>query len=151
MNKHISITILLLLFVNICKSQNIEIGQDSQEIKNIIEWSTKNHKRPDSFGNKSNSYWTYDTKYYNGRIVEVIQCYQNQYLIDFRVNADYCKRYIMENGKLSYILTQFENISTDQVKENYTSLYSKSKINDFYFDDNYKNYSKIYLAKFIIC
>lgn len=138
---------LLILFSNKVCSQNIVIGKDAQEIKQLIEWSTKNHRKSDSYGNRASSYWTYDTKYYNGALVEVSQCYQNQYLHDFRVNADYCKRYIMENDKLSYVLTQFENISIEKLRENYNSMYSESTISGFFFFDKYKNYSKIYLAK----
>lgn len=139
----------LIIFTCMCQanSQSIKMGQDAQEIKQIVEWSTKNHRKSDSYGNRASSYWTYDTKYYNGALVEVSQCYQNQYLHDFRVNADYCKRYIMENNKLSYVLTQFENISIEKLRENYNSMYSESTISGFFFFDKYKNYSKIYLAK----
>lgn len=137
----------LLFFYNLTSSQNIIIGQDANEIKQIVEWSTKNHRKSDSYGNKSNSYWTYDTKYNNGSLIEVIQCYKNQYLYDFGVMADYCRRYMMKDNKLAYVLTQFENISIERLKENYNSMYSKGKIHDLYFFDNYKFYSKIYLSK----
>lgn len=140
---------LFLFFFNcsLSFSQSIEIGQDAIQIKQIIEWSTKNHGKTDTYGNKSNSYWTYDTKYYNGNLTEVFQCYKNQYLNDFGVMADYCKRYMMEDNKLTYVLTQFENIAIEKLQENYNSMYSKSKISNLYFFDNYKFYSKIYLSK----
>ena len=146
-NTKLILTLIILTCICQVNSQSIKMGQDAQEIKQLVEWSTKNHRKSDSYGNRAISYWTYDTKYYNGALIEVSQCYQNQYLHDFRVNADYCKRYIMENKKLSYVLTQFENISIEKLRENYNSMYSESTISGFFFFDQYKNYSKIYLAK----
>ena len=55
---------------------------------------------------------TWDTKYSDGKISEVYACSENQYLIDFRIVANFCKHYFMQNGTLAYILTQYENVST---------------------------------------
>lgn len=148
MKSKILISLVCFIFsISSVKSQNIEIGQDATLVKQFVEYSTKSHKRPDHFGNRASSYWTCDTKYYNGKITEVSQCYQNQFLYDFKISADYCKRFIMENNKLSYVLTQFKNISFSQLKQNYAEMYSENKINDFYFFDEFKHYSKIYLSK----
>ncbi|MCG2609992.1 hypothetical protein LZZ90_00555 [Flavobacterium sp. SM15] len=138
---------VLILSTLTAHSQDIEIGQDAEFVKQFVEYSTKNHRKPDHFGNRANSYWTCDTKYYNGEITEVYQCYQNQLLYDFGIKANYCKRFIMEKDKLSYVLTQFENVSFNQLKQNYATLHSENKIGDFYFFDSFKHYSKIYLSK----
>ena len=89
------LTLTVLLVFGQAKSQTIEVGQDATQIKTLIEWTTKDHNKPDSYGNTSNSYWTWDVKYYNGQIEDVIQCYQDHYLIDFRVIANYCKHYVI--------------------------------------------------------
>jgi len=140
------LTVTVLLVFGQAKSQTIEVGQDATQIKTLIEWTTKDHNKPDSYGNTSNSYWTWDVKYYNGQIEDVIQCYQDQYLIDFRVIANYCKHYVMENGKLAYVLTQFDNISLEKLKEFYSDNYSADKIGELYFSDDLEHYTKIYLA-----
>lgn len=136
----------ILLFCNTSSSQEVKIGQDAQEVRQLVLRLTNNHNKPDSYGNIANSLWTCDTKYYNGVITEVLQCYQNQYLYDLSVYADYCEHYMMENNKLSNIIMQFENISIEKLQENYNSKYSETKIGDFYFFNHYESYSKIYLS-----
>jgi len=53
----------------------------------------------------------------------------------------------MEYGKLAYTLTQYENVSKEKLIEVYDGLYEERKINNLYFDEEYKHYSKIYLAQ----
>lgn len=144
--RNLILTVTGFLIISQVKAQTIEIGQSAEEIKHLIEWTTKDHNKPDTYGNRSNSRWTWDVIYQNGQIVDVIQCYRNQYLIDFGAVADYCKHYMMENSKLAYILTQFENISLEKLQLNYNSEYSNNKIGKYYFSDDYEHYSQLYLA-----
>lgn len=146
MNKLLILTILILSFGQL-KSQTIEIGQEADYIKRLIEWSTRDHNKPDSYGNYSSARASWDVSYNNGQIVDVIQCYENQYYINLRMSVNYCKHYIMEYGKLAYTLTQYENVSTEKLIDVYDDLYEERKINKLYFDEEYKHYSKIYLAK----
>ena len=146
MNRFLILTVFILGFGQV-KSQTIEIGQDADYIKRLIEWSTKDHNRADSYGRYSDARASWDVLYNNGQITDVIQCYDNQFYIDLRMSVNYCKHYIMEYGKLAYTLTQYENVSTDKLIEVYDNLYSDRKINSLYFDKEYKHYSKIYLAK----
>ena len=120
---------------------------DASQIKQIIQWSTQQRTGYDSYGNSKGNNVEWDAKYYNGQITEVIQCFTNQYLLDFRISATFCKRYIMEHETLAYVLTQYENISTEVLKSKYETSYGDKRIGDFYFSDDYQNYSKIYLAK----
>lgn len=143
--KLIFIIISVLLASNIY-SQTIKIGQSAKEIKSLIEWSTNQHNQPDSYGNRSNSYWTWDVKYYDGEIEYVVQCYQKQLLVDLMETVDYCNYYMMQNSKLSYILTQYENISLDKLKKNYDRNHGKNYINGLYFSDDFEHYTKIYLS-----
>ncbi|MCX6351499.1 MAG: WG repeat-containing protein [Bacteroidetes bacterium] len=141
-----ALTITVLIFVNQTQGQTIEVGQSAEQIKGLIEWTTKDHNKPDTYGNKSSSYWTWDVKYNNGQITDVVQCYQKQYLLDLRTTADYCKHYIMDKSKLAYVLTQFENISVEKITENYNTNSMNKKIGGLYFSENYEYYSKIYLS-----
>ncbi len=145
MKKLTVITAIILQTLSVAHGQTIEIGQDANYVKQLIEWSTRQRTGYDSYGNSKGNNVDWDVKYYNGQVSEVIQCYSQQYLIDFRTVADFCKHYIMENGKLAYVLTQYENISVSKLKEYYDRSYSDKKAGDLYFSDDYKNYSKIYL------
>lgn len=145
MNRFLIFSILILSFGQ-TKSQTIEIGQDADNIKRLIEWSTNDHNKPDSFGNYASSRAVWDIQHQNGIITDVIQCFRNQYYLDLNMSVDYCKHYIMDNGKLAYILTQYENVSTDKLKKVYDQLYGPRTINELYFEEDFKHYSKIYLA-----
>jgi hypothetical protein len=131
---------------NIAHGQ-IEIRQDATQIKSFIEASTIDHNRYDSYGNRASSIWTWDVKYYNGEIIDVIQCCPNQYLIDFEAIVSFCKHYVMEKGKLTYVLTQYEEISVENLKKFYDKSYSEYRDNEIYFSEDYKHYSRIYLSK----
>lgn len=146
MNRFLILTVLIFGFGQL-KSQTIEIGQDAKEVKQIIEWSTRQRTGFDSYGNSLGNNVTWDVNYYNGQITEVIQCWANQFLIDFRMSANFCKYYMMEYGKLAYVLTQYEDVSLEKLKTSYDNSYGNMKIGDYYFSDDYKNYTKLYLAK----
>jgi hypothetical protein len=143
----LSILIFSIFIFGQLKSQTIEIGQDAEQIKKIIEWTTKDHNKADSYGTYSPARASLDVLYNNGQISDVIQCFENQYYINFRMAVNYCKHYIMESGKLAYTLTQYENISYEKLIEVSDGMYGERKIDDLYFDKEYKHYSKIYLAK----
>ena len=53
----------------------------------------------------------------------------------------------MEHGQLAYVLTQYEDVSTEQLTEFYENNYGEYKSGKLYFSDDYKHYSKIYLTK----
>lgn len=146
MKKTIKVLFIIFLFASPADSQTIEIGNEADYVKRLIEWRTRDHNRSDSYGNRASSYVTWDAEYQNGQIANVIQCYQNQYLLDFRLIANFCKHYVMEREKLDRIVTQYENISKEKLEELYLNIYSDRKIENYYFDEDYKHFSQIYLA-----
>jgi hypothetical protein len=146
MTKLTVITATILLSISTAFGQTIEIGQDAKEIKQLIQWTTQQRTGYDTSGNSLGNNVTWDVKYNNGQITDVTQCYSNQYLIDFRVVANFCKHYIMEHGQLAYVLTQYEDFSTDQLNDFFNISYSDYKSGGLYFSEDYKHYSKIYLA-----
>jgi len=146
MNRLLILSVLIFNFGQL-KSQTIEIGQDAEQIKRLIEWETKDHNKPDSYGNYSTSRASWDISYNNGQIMDVIQCIKNQFYINLRMNVDFCKHYIMDHGKLIYTLTQYENVSQERIIEVYDKLYEGTKVNNLYFDEEFEHYSKIYLSK----
>jgi hypothetical protein len=142
-----TLIITILLSSTTIHGQSIEIGQSANEIKYLIEWRVKDHNRPDSYGRRPNSRASSDVIYNNGEISDVILCFENQYLLDFKTVANFCIHYIIESGKLAYTLTQYENISTSKLTAFYNDNYNDTKYGEFYFSNDYKHYSKIYLAK----
>ena len=138
---------ILILFICQLKAQTIEIGQDAEQVKRLVSWKVRDYNKPDSYGNFPLALARMDISYSNGQIVDVVLCYKKQYNIDLNITINYCNHYVMECGKLSYILTQYENVSKEKLIEVYNSLYEERKINNLYFDKEYKHYSKIYLAE----
>jgi hypothetical protein len=143
--------LILLLSLYSAKGQiimppTIEIGQSAEAVAGIIEWSTKDMQRPLQSGYRT-EFYSYDIKYFNGQITEVIQCINNHLRSDLRMNVNLCKYFIMQNGKLSYILTQYYNVSVEKLINSMDNYYNELKINDLYFDSDFEHYEKIYLAK----
>lgn len=143
MKRILLVTILLILFGQ-TRSQIIDMGQKAEDVKALIEWTTRDHNKPDSFGNLASSRATTDVKYENGEIKDVIQCFEKQFIIEFGLTVNYCKHYLMKNGKLSYILTQYENVSTEKLITQYSR--TSNKIGEYFFDNDFEHFSKIFLG-----
>lgn len=146
MSKLTIFTIIILLTISCSYGQKIEIGQDAKQVKSIIESMTNNRNGYDTYGNSKGNNVTWDVKYNNGQMMDVIQCWQDQYLLDFRVSVSFCKHYIMEKGQLAFILTQYEEISTEQLNQFYEKNLGNYKSGNLYFSDDYQHYSKVYLS-----
>ena len=126
--------------------QIVEIGQDADVVKSIVESSTRLRTGYDIYGNSKGNNVAWDVRYSDGHITDVIQCYTHQYIIEFRIHSNFCKHHMMENGKLAYVQTQYEDISTKNLKALYDQLYGDHKYGDYYFSEDYKHNSRIYLG-----
>lgn len=122
-----------------------KIGQDAREIKASVEWLVRDRTGYDSFGNAKWNNLASDVKYYDGAISEVILCFSQQLVYDLRMKVDFCKYYVMENGRLSYVLTQYENVSLSRVKAMYDQSSEYQKIGESFYSKDYEHCSKIYL------
>ncbi len=139
---------MFLLISNNIKSQSYEIiGLDAEKVKRIVEINTINHNSADSYGRYSNSHASYDVKYNDGIITEIIQCYDNKIYIDLKMLVNYCEHYLIESRKVSSVIKQFENVQTSKIIEIYDRNYKERKIENLYFDKDYNHFSKIYTAK----
>ena len=145
MKQKLTLIAFLVFLFTTSFEQTIEIGQKAGEVKQLVEWTTRTQTGYDSFGNSKGNNVVWDMKYFDGEISEVIQCYSKQFLIDFMISADFCTHYIIESGKLSYILTQYEDVPVSKLKELFAKFYRDRKVEDLYFSEDFKNYSKIYL------
>jgi len=146
MKKLLILTILILGFFQV-KSQTIEIGQEAEYIKRLIEWSTKDHNRPDSYGNYSTTRIAYNVAYKNGEISDVIQCVKNQFNLDLKMPVIFCIHYLMVNGKLNSIITEYDNVSIEKLKTAYDRIHNGYIFNELYFEKDYEHFSKVYLSK----
>ena len=144
MKNYLLLIFILFFFQSI--SQNIEIGQDAKKVKETAEWIAKRQNEMDSYGNKADATTSYDVKYKNGVIDDVILCYYNAYQLDMKIMADFCIHYLMKNEILIKIIKQYQNISIEKLIEFYDKEYNNSKINNLYFTDDYKYFYKLYLA-----
>ena len=144
--KKIAIIILFLLGTECISAQIIDIGQDAEHVKQVIQYTTENKNRPDSYGNYPSSKVNWDVVYKNGDIIEVIQCYYDQFKIELNMITDYCTFYIMEEGKLSHINTQYGNVSLEKLKNAYKKKYEGFIYNGLFFEQSFDYYLKIYLS-----
>lgn len=113
--------------------QEIRIGQSAVEIKSIVEMGVNY---------QNNTAW--DVRYNNGKITSVILCYYDEFIIDIGVEANFCKHFIMKNEKLDFILTQYEEFSLQELEKYYKGL-GKFKFENYYFSEDYRTFSEIYL------
>ncbi len=51
----------------------------------------------------------------------------------------------MKNSKLSYILTQYENVSFSDLRKLFNTSYRDSRVEEYYFSEDFRHYSKLYL------
>lgn len=136
--------VLVFVFVSQIKSQTFEIGQSAEQIKNLVELSTNEHNKPDLNGNKSNSFWSFKVKNLDAQISMIIENHDEQYLLEFKSVINFCTYYIMQNNKLSSIVTEFENIQLNDLKEKYCTNNEDYKIGDLYFSEDFEHYSRLY-------
>ena len=121
--------------------QAIYIGQNSEEVKLIINSEIQSYNRAQGYKQVK---MDYRTDYTNGQLNDVVICKENVPMIDLRRTGDFCTHYIMNKGRLSHILTQYSNISLEDLEE----VMSKGniRIGKYYFGDDPENYSIVYLS-----
>jgi hypothetical protein len=119
----------------------IYLGQAAEEVQGLIKYQVDVYNQ--ARGYKSVA-MDWDTKYFNGKISEVILCKDNAPMIDLQRAVNYCTHYKMKNGTLEKIISQYENVSVEELKR--TTVQQNSKVGDFYFTDQYNSIIQVYLA-----
>ncbi|HRG58673.1 MAG TPA: hypothetical protein PK323_06905 [Bacteroidia bacterium] len=141
--KFISLVFINFALIAISYGQAPEIGQDASLIKEMVEYRVKSYYNAQGPHTVKT---TYDTKYNNGKIEDVIYCEKNRYMTDFKITVSYCEHYIMESEKLTYIIKQYDEISIEKLTELFNTVYGNSKIDKYYFVDNFEHYQTLYLS-----
>lgn len=131
--------LLILFFPLTTLSQTI--GQSAESVKHLIDYQVNSYYRSQGYHQVKEDY---RIDYKNGQISDVIFCQENVPMIDLGRTADLCTHYVMDKGKLSYIQIQYANISIEKL----TEAMAKNNINigKYYFGDDDKTYSIIYLS-----
>jgi len=148
MKKLILITVLLTS--NFLVVAQLKIGTEAKKVKYSLE------EYVDRFYNtgaqstsgktiKLNSLWD------NGKIVEIEFIVQNGFMEKLDHRANYRERYIMKNGVLDEIRTEYYDVSINELKgackKWYEGYFIKSdKKGDYYLENELENYNYIFLG-----
>lgn len=125
----------------IALSQSIYIGDDAQKVRSLVQYEVQTFYQAQGYHQVEMSW---DTKYHDGQISEVILCKENVPMIDLRKAVDFCVHYVIQNGNLSKIITQYKNISLKELQTALSKL--NTTIGNYFFDNDFEHYSRIYLS-----
>jgi sporulation protein YlmC with PRC-barrel domain len=125
-------------------AQRISLGDKVGDVSNILRDRIRHYYNAQ---NSDGMETGINLKHYNGEISEIDVWIKNGFLYDLQLTADYTTRYIMSDGKLDYISTQYANLSVEKIRNSFNSLYGKRHIGNFYFEEDYASYKMITLGK----
>lgn len=135
-------TILLLFNSTWAFSQYpIYFGQSAESVSRVIQMQVEGYYNASGYHSVE---MNWDNKYYNGKISEVQLCKDNVYMITAGIIVNFCSSYVMKDGLLAKIITQYDNLSVDELEK--ATLKLNTKISKYYFDEKYENYTIIYLS-----
>lgn len=145
----------LILFLFVCSinvyaqqyyDSDIHLGQRADSVELIVGREVQGQYNSGGWLIKMNA----QTIDYKGQVKEVILCKDNLLLGGFEKGTSLCIHFIVANGILSKIITQFNNLSLDEVKQLVRP--GKTNMTDYYFDADYRHYSHVYAAQSgVIC
>lgn len=119
----------ILLFISLNVFAQIKLHQPTEQTQYFLKYLVEGH-----------SNWSVDKKYNDGVLTEIVVYQNKQLFYDLDTIANARVRYVMKNGRLNNILTQFQNVSTDYVRNKFDKYYSKTKVSNYYFTDDYQYY-----------
>jgi len=139
---------LLVFFIPLAGyGQSIEhlhvyLGQSSVQVQSEVAKEVQTHYNAKDWLTKTNAKTTYD----NGRVSEIMMLKENVTIEKFNKGANYCVHYVMSGDTLSHIMTEYFNLTLEEVRAMLLNAKSKN-VGGFYFDYYYKSYCKIYTSK----
>lgn len=87
---------------------------------------------------------SFRNKYYDGHISEAILCKENMISLQFKKTISYCKSYVMSKGVLSKIVTQYKNLSQQELRV--WIAQTTIEMGGLFLTKDYESYSTVYLA-----
>jgi len=125
------------------QAQKISLGDNLADVSNILRDRVRNYYNAQGSQGMETGI---ELKHYNGEISEIMVWVKNGFLYDLRLTADYTTHYMINDNKLDYISTQYENISTEQLKRGFDISHAERHIGNFYFAEGYRTYKTITLG-----
>ncbi|MBW4889215.1 hypothetical protein KXQ82_05790 [Mucilaginibacter sp. HMF5004] len=147
MSKKFQFLIIIFLITQItCLGQSIEhlqiyIGQTSSEVQNIVAKEVQTHYNARDWLTKTSA----KTNYVDGRISEIMMLKENVMIEKFNKGANYCVHYVMSRDTLSHIITEYFNLTLQEVRALLVNAQS-TNVHGYYFDRYLKSYCKVYLS-----
>lgn len=140
------ITFILVLFIY-SNSFSQEIGQPAEQVLSYIKYRVERHNKPDSYGRYSDSRYSYDVKYSNGVIKDVIVFQSHMLLIPLKKYIDLETHFQMENGVLTSITAVYNSLSRAEVSKLKKVYGHKLSIDggEYYLSDDFKGVEKVYM------
>jgi hypothetical protein len=122
--------------------QAVSLGENENVVYNTL------YDRVKSFNRSKGDHYdqTFTVNHSNGVTSEIIIRVKGGYLYDLALNSDYEIHYVMKDGLLDRISTQYENLSTEQLKAGFNKLYGEKRIGNYYFSNDYTSYKTIFLS-----
>lgn len=136
MFKFISILFLLIPFTGL--AQNIHFGQRADSVQLLVANEVQTHYNANSYLTKLYA----ETRYKDKQIIEVLLIKENILIPHLSKSANYCIRYVMVNGYLEKVITDYSNSTLDEVRSLF--LPERTNVAGYYFVSNYSQFSRLY-------
>jgi len=135
------LSLILISITTHCYAQAIALGNDENTVYNIL------YDRVNSYNQSQGEHnlQSFDVIHNNGVTVEIIVSMKDGYFYDLGLNSDYAIHYVMKNGILDHIITQYINISAEQIRNRFSQLYGEKHIDKYFFSDDYKSFKTVIL------
>jgi len=117
----------------------IHIGQPADSVQTIAGKDVQTYYNAGGWLMKLNA----QTIDYKGTLKEVIFCKENILIPYFNKGVNVCTHFVMERDTLCRIMTEYKNLSLQEVK--YLMVVSRRiNMTDYYFDPDWKSYHHVY-------
>lgn len=123
----------LLVLIGTNATSQIHFGQPVNKVQYLLEYVSEGKN------------WEIQKVYHNGEVQEITVYMYQQLYYDLSLKTDAIDRYLMKNGKYYRKETQLIEVSVEYVKERFEKLYGDTKLDNYYFDDDYSSYQTIEL------
>jgi hypothetical protein len=142
MKKAIILTVYLLCMVNFY-SKAQEFGDAAEKVRFLVQMHVQEYYDSRGYHQIREDYKVLMA---NGSISEVILQQENVPEMFLRRPISFRTRYVMNAGVLNRVLKEYFDVSVSDLVKSFKANYNGNKINDYYFNDDYSAYTKIYLG-----
>lgn len=141
MNKLIITSVVIL----VCFTMNSQrIGEKAEIIHYLVEQNFNQRKTRDVLKYGELQY-KFDVIYDKDNIKEIIVDELNAVFYDLEAKSDIRIRYLMNEGLLESVITNFYDLTVEGIRQKFNRRYQKRRLDEtLYFDRDYKSYRYIH-------